>query len=131
MDLNINAPFIGGAITMVHGKTRRFRFQVQDRATFAGVDVTTWSSFRFLAKTNLTDADSAAVVIKSLGSGIIAVQAPSGLLEVLLQPNDTNSLADMPTHLFAEIQGVDGSGLPWSLWQGELDIQPTVIQAGN
>ena len=31
----------------------------------------------------------------------------------------------------AEAQGVDPGGLPWTLWQGELDILPAVILAGN
>ncbi len=131
MSTNIQPAFAGGAVTMIHGKTRRFRFQVQDRITGFGTDVSGWSSFRFLCKTNVADADGSAVIAKTLGSGITAVQAASGLMEILISPADTASLNDVGIHLFAELQGVDPASLPWSLWQGELDIQPTIVQASN
>ena len=131
MNTNIQPAFAGGAVTMIHGKTRRFRFQVQDRTTGLGADVSGWSNFRFMAKTNIADADGAAVIAKTLGSGITAVQAASGLMEVFISSADTTSLSDVGLHLFAELQGVDPSSFPWSLWQGELDIQPTIVQASN
>jgi hypothetical protein len=128
-NLQIQPAFNGGAITMTQGKARRFRFQVQDQRTLDPVDVTTWAKFWFLGKQNIADLDGAAIVSKTMGAGIAAVQAVSGLLEVTISPADTSALADAPMHLFAQIQGLDPNGLVWNLWQGELDIQPTIVQA--
>ena len=128
---NIVPPFRGGTLTMVHGKTRRFRFQVVDRSTRLPVDITLWTSFRFMGKNQFTDADGAAVISKSLGSGITAITPSAGVIEVLLQPADTSGLSDLGVQLFAEAQGVDPTGLPWTLWQGALDIQSAVIVAQN
>jgi hypothetical protein len=118
----------GGAVTMVHGTTRRFRFQVLDRSTQLPADLTGWTLFHFLAKHNMTDTDAAAVINKSLGAGITAVSLPQGLLEVQILPADTTGWVNVDARLFAEIQGQDGSGLLWSLWQGELDVLPTVVE---
>jgi hypothetical protein len=131
MNVNPQPAFAGGAITMVHGKTRRFRLQVLDRATGLPADITGWTSFRFLAKDHLEDLDADAVVTKTLGGGITIIQAATGLVEVLIVAADTSALDDILTRLFAELQGVDPTALPWSLWQGELDIQPTTVEASN
>lgn len=125
-------PFAGGFIAVVRGKAQKFRFQVTDRLTLAAVDVSGWSKFWFLAKNNILDTDGQAVITKTLGSGVSVVNpAASGTLEVLILSGDTSGLPDQTAHLFAEFQGLDPTGAPWSLWQGELDIVTTVVQASS
>lgn len=125
-------PFTGGAVVVPKGKSRKFRFLVTDRLTLVPVDVTAWSAFKFLAKTNILDTDVQAVITKTLGAGVTVITpAASGVLEVLIAAADTSGLADQPVHLFAEFQGVDPTGAPWALWQGELDIVTTVVVASS
>ena len=123
-------------VRMVVGKERQFQFRVTDRATVTGLNasgaalnVPAWTSFRFMAKVHAADADGSAVVTKTLGSGITKVSPTEGLLQVVLAPADTNTLADIRQSFFAEFQGSDGAGLVWTLWQGGLDLLPAVIAA--
>jgi hypothetical protein len=127
----IPTPFNNPAIQMVVGKERQFQFQVTDRNTNAVVDVTAWTNFRFMAKVNPGDTDIAAVINKSLGSGITKLTPTQGLLQVSLVAADTSALVDIRQSLFAEIQGIDAAALVWSLWQGGLDLLPTAVQASN
>lgn len=116
-------------IEMVRGKTRKFRFTVSDIATGLPVDITGWPAFWFLAKVDITDSDAAAVITKTLGSGITTISPTVGLNEVLILAVDTVTLADARATFWAEIQGRDAGGLPWSLWQGTLVIEPNLIIA--
>lgn len=128
------APFnySGGQIQVQLGKTRKFRIQVQDRLTLQPVDITGWSAFKFLAKTNISDTDLQAIITKTLGGGISVVNpASAGQIEILLSASDTSALTETPVHLFAEAQGVDPLGQPWTLWQGEVAIVTTVVQASS
>lgn len=134
----IPAPFNNPAIQVVLGKERTFQFQVTNRALATPAmplgppfDVTTWTNFRFLAKVNAGDLDNAAIISKSLGAGIVLVTPTQGLLQVFLVPTDTSSLADIRQSFYAEIQGTDGALVPWSLWQGGLDVLPSAIKASN
>jgi len=127
----IPTPFNNPAIQMVVGKERQFQFQVTDRQSNAVVDVTAWTSFRFMVKVNPGDADIAAVISKTLGAGITKLVPTQGLLQVTLAPADTSGLLDVRQSFFAEIQGVDANALAWSLWQGGLDLLPTAVQANN
>jgi hypothetical protein len=124
-------PFNNPAIQMVWSKERQFQFQVTDRHTGAVIDVTTWTDFRFMAKINAADLDTAAIISKTLGSGITTVSPTQGLLQVVISPADTSSLTDQRQSFFAEIQGVDASALPWALWQGGLDVLPSAIVAST
>lgn len=124
-------PFAAGLLTMAKGKVKKFRFQVQDAGTGLFTDVSTWTKFWFMAKNQPTDPDTAAVINKTLGAGITLLLGQPGLLEVLVQAADTSGLADVGVRLYAEVQGLDGAGLAWNLWQGRLDILPAVVQASS
>lgn len=101
------------------------QFTVKNAATLAAVDITAWTSFRFVAKYRTGDADAAAVINETLaGGGIVKTTAASGLLTITEATTDTSSLAYEEHVLKAELHGVDGSANLWKLAEGVVKIHP-------
>jgi hypothetical protein len=101
------------------------QFTVKNYTTAAAVDITGWTSFRFVAKYRVGDADAAAVLSETLaGGGIAKTTAASGILTVTLAAADTSSLAYETHELDAELHGVDGSANLWKLAEGVVKIKP-------
>ncbi len=118
-------------LEMTAGKAFTFEFTVQDQIAQAPADVTTWTKFWFMAKHNQMDADGSAVLTKTLSSGITVIDAANGLVMVAIAAADTTALMNVRTVLFAQIQGLDGSGSPFDLWEGCLLISPATIVASS
>jgi hypothetical protein len=107
------------------GDTTTRRFTVRNRVTAAVVDITSWSAFRFTGKGRVTDTDLEAVVAETLsGGGIVKTTPASGILDVTIAAADTASLNLETYELYADLQGVDGSGNVWTVWKGKVVILP-------
>jgi hypothetical protein len=101
------------------------QFTVKDYTTLAAVDITGWTSFRFVAKYRAGDADAAAVLNETLaGGGIVKTTAASGLLTITFASLDSSSLAYEEHILDAELHGVDASANLWKLAEGVVKIKP-------
>ena len=107
------------------GGTSPRQFTVKNFTTLAAVDITAWTSFRFVAKYREGDADVAAVLNETLsGGGIVKTTPASGLLTITLTASDTSGLAYEEHLLDAELHGVDGSTNLWKLAEGVVKILP-------
>jgi len=80
----------------------------------------------FTAKRQYTDADSAAIFQKSVGSGITITNPTQGLFTVAIAPLDTAALSKVKTILVWDLQLQDGSGKIYTLAQGNLVVNPDV-----
>jgi len=86
------------------------------------------ATVRFTAKERTTDADGAAKIAKSTGSGITAVD---DVATVTIAPADTDALAadGLDATLWYDVQ-VAGAGFgPWTVARGRLIVQPDVTRA--
>lgn len=120
--------FTDFSVCMTRGDTHKIRFTVRDLLTQAVIDITNWSAFRYTVKERVTDADSGALISKTLGGGIVKVDASNGLCEVTINPADTISLASREYDAVADIQGVDNSSQVWTLARGQHLIESDVGQ---
>jgi hypothetical protein len=118
--------FTDFSVQMIRGDTHKIRFTVRDRLTQVVVDITNWSAFRFTVKQRVTDADAAALIVKTLGAGITKVDAANGLGEITVNPADTSTLGNQEYNAVADIQGVDNSSQNWTLARGQVLIEPDV-----
>lgn len=83
------------------------------------------ATVRFTAKRRTTDADGAAMITKSTGSGITAV---GDVATITIAPSDTDALAAARTNetLYYDVQ-VAGAGFgPWTVATGRLIVKPDV-----
>jgi len=93
--------------------------------TGAAVDITSWSAFRFTAKSRVSDADVDAVLSETLsGGGVVKTTPASGILDVTIAAADTAALEFETYELYADLQGVDGSSNVWTVWKGRVVINP-------
>lgn len=83
----------------------------------------------FTAKDRIDDLDAAAVISKSIGSGIVVDDAALGLAMVTIPPADTSSFAG-PRTLLWDIQMTDNAtGAKITLDEGKLIVRPDVTRA--
>lgn len=90
------------------------------------VDLTGYS-LRLVAKWTPTDSDGAALITKTLGSGITCAFPTSGVLTVTFNPGDTSSLPGHRLLLYYDLQITLASAV-WTIYTGRLDILPDVSQ---
>lgn len=109
------------ALQMYRGDAAGWRFPVV--LDGAAQDIT-GASARFTAKHRSTDADGAAVFVKTVGSGITLTDAAAGVLTVELSAADTDSL-DVPVTLLWDLQITSG-GAPKTIAAGTLLVQPDI-----
>lgn len=78
------------SIEFPRGDTVRLPVVVTRPAGGAVVDLS-GCSLRFTAKRKRKDADADALLVKTIGSGILISDAPAGLAVILIDPADTNA----------------------------------------
>jgi hypothetical protein len=81
-------------------------------------DVDLW----FTAKRWLSQPDADAVITKDLTDGLAVTDAPAGLAEVSIDPEDTSDLTPSRVLLHWDLQGRDADGTVVTLAQGKLRI---------
>ena len=108
--------------TMKRGDTLPINHTVTDGG--AAVNLT-GKSLRFMAKRSVADADSAAVITKTIGSGITVTNPTGGLAQTLISPADTTGLPAIAQLLQWDLQMVDGSNV-YTLESGTLLVSPDV-----
>jgi hypothetical protein len=118
-------------LEMTVGKAFQFEFTVIDQIRQQPADVTAWTKFWFMAKPNQNFPDTSAIFTKTMGAGITVQDAAGGLVLVQIAAADTSALGNVRTVLFAQIQGLDGSGSPFDLWEGALLLSPATIAASS
>lgn len=87
------------------------------------VDLTA-AAVRFTAKRNIIDADDAAVLSKTVGSGVVLVNAPGGIARIDIAAADTAAFAGR-VELVWDIQ-VTRAGLIRTVDAGTLTVLPDV-----
>jgi len=85
----------------------------------------TGKSLRFVAKRSVADADSAAVIVHTIGAGIVVTNATGGLARTTISPADTTGLPALAQALAWELQLTDGSNV-YSVDAGTLLVSPDV-----
>ena len=118
-------------LSTVWGRTAEIVFTVGDLGA-SGLNA--FNDIRFSAKRDDSDADSAAVISKSLSSGItittVGNVTTDGVLSVALAPADTTALpAGYAVALTYDVAVYDASGDAYSTHSGTLTITPTATQA--
>lgn len=93
-----------------------------------------YNDIRFTAKKDVSDADTSAVISKTLTSGITITTVGSasvdGVLSVALAPSDTTGLpAGYTSHLSYDVRLYDASGDAYTVADGTLTVTPTATQA--
>lgn len=87
----------------------------------------------FTVKRNLSDADSAAVMQKTVGAGISTTGTgnndTAGTALITVQPSDTASLVDAEQLLLFDVQLQDANGVKTTLCSGYVTILPDVTLA--
>ena len=112
-------------LTMTRGDARTMSVPM----TLAGVpwEIPVGATVRFTAKRKTSDADGAAVIAKSTGSGIVAV---ADVATITIAPADTDALAAARTNetLYYDVQvtGAGSSFGPWTVASGRLIVEPDV-----
>ncbi len=105
---------------MVSGDTKEIVVDVLDELD-AVVPITGASAVFILSLTEF----SAALVTKTVGSGIVITNGAGGILTVTLLPADTEALVG--THYF-EIELTDTGGRVSTIVLGHIDIRKNVIE---
>ena len=118
-------------LTMVRGDTEAFAFSVSGLGS-SGLNA--YNDIRFSAKRDVTDADGAAIIAKSLSSGIVVTTpgnaSTPGVLTVSLAPADTQALPTAYARtLTYDVRVYDASGDAYTVAQGTLMVTPTATQA--
>lgn len=112
---------------MVRGND--FAFNVAITLAGAPYNITT-SSLRFIAKSDYSDADIAAIINLTVGSGITILNGPAGSAQIII-PRSNTVVASIPTNytidLFYELQ-VNNGGTTLTPLHGILTIIPSVSQ---
>jgi hypothetical protein len=85
-------------------------------------DCTVW----FTAKAAYTDTDEAATFQKSTADGITVIDEDTGVIQVDIEPEDTEDLDGVRTRLLYDIQVKDGDGKVSTAQSGKLVVYPDV-----
>jgi hypothetical protein len=81
------------------------------------------------AKSRFTDADEDAIFQKTIGSGIVIVNAAAGLYTITIDPADTVDLAKVKNILVYDVQLKDADNKVFTIASGNLIINPDVTNA--
>jgi len=73
------------------GNAKTFIFAIKSEAGTLLTDLATATSIKFMIKENADDADSAAIVSKTLGAGITANAPSTGYITVTVNAGDTTT----------------------------------------
>jgi hypothetical protein len=112
-------------VTMRAGTTKQLNFAVTSNAV--AVDITS-QSFIFMATNAVKDLDAAALISKSVGSGITITDGAGGLLKVIIVPTDTNTFPLATTNLYATLRFIEGANV-YDVWNGVLTVDIGAVQA--
>lgn len=115
---------------MTRGDTRRIMFKAEqfDGDAWGVIDLTGAALF-FTAKRSTNDADGAAVITLTLGSGIVLNDAPAGEGEVTIPPAATDSLTGpFPLALEYDLQAKLAGGQIYTIERGRLTIEADVTR---
>ena len=113
------------SLRMTRARTAVFSIAVLQNGAPLNV---TGKTLYFTAKFKVQDADAAAVVKKSTGSGIVVTDAPNGLATLTINPADTAALAEKNTQrLVCDVALKDGANV-YELDSGTLDVAGNVTQ---
>jgi hypothetical protein len=89
----------------------------------------TGCSLWFTAKQSYVDADAAAIIQKTVGSGITVTDAQKGIAAIVVLPADTEDLDGAKVNLYWDVQLETASGDVWTIVKGNLIINPDVTTA--
>lgn len=89
----------------------------------------TGSAIRFMMKKNPADPDSAAVLTKNIGTGVIITNATAGICQVTLTAADTNSLSYLSLYFEILVKLSDGTYIRTGMH--EIVFNKTIIQTLN
>lgn len=110
-------------LKMIRGDSKTFSTALTDAAGNA-IDLT-GATVWMTAKSAFTDLDADAVFQKSTGDGITHLDDASGLIQVVLDPEDTEDLDGTKHRLVYDIQVVD-SGVVTTVVRAKLLVLPDV-----
>ena len=102
-------------------------YTVQVTKDGSALDLTGMLAATFLIKTSVDDADSAALITKTLGTGIAVVNAAGGVLTVTLDAADTVLRGNMS--LACALKLKDALGKTHTVYNGPLDIVRPAVRA--
>ncbi len=104
-----------------------------DTASYAGVATLnggaynlTGASLRFTAKRSTTDADSAAVLSKTIGAGIVVTDAAAGKYRIDFAPGDTSGMIEPIAPLVFDVQLRTAAAEVYTLLTGYIWVVPDV-----
>ena len=110
-------------LTMDRGDDKTWEFTVLLDGT--AVDIT-GASFRFMAKTRVSDTDGNAVVeATSANAKCVITDAANGVMEVRLVPADTSSLTET-ARLYYDLQMTESGGEVRTISKGLLEVSADV-----
>jgi hypothetical protein len=96
-------------LAITKGTTNVFRVPITFGVGGSVVDLSAYSNFWFQAKRRHTDSDELAVFTKVYFDGIEVIDAPNGVIEVTVLPEDTAALDEgIRENLVAAVGGQDG-----------------------
>jgi hypothetical protein len=113
------------SLELTHKAQNQFRFNV----TRAGIaeDLSTWSNLWFAAKRRATDPDDRVIFEKVLFAGVEIIDAPTGLVEVTLEPTDGDDLTEGSRYnLHGDVGGTDGDLKVWQLFTLAITLYPRI-----
>ena len=118
-------------LTIVRGDTDALSITV---GNLGASGLAAFSDARFTAKRDLGDADTSAVITKTLASGITVTTngnaTTNGVLSVAIAPADTATLpAGYAVALAYDVRLYDVAGDAYTVAQGILTVTPTATQA--
>lgn len=112
---------------MYRGDTAAWDFTVTEPDGTA-VDLTNADDIRFTVKARITDADGAAVAVRSLAGGVTILDAVGGIARVKMAVADTSSMTGLPLRFFWDLQLTDASANVYTVASGTLEVRQDVGQ---
>lgn len=82
------------------------------------------ASLRFTAKLKTTDADGAALIVKTIGAGIVVTDVDAGLYRVDFVPADTAAMVEPIPRLVFDVQLRTAAGKTHTIDEGFLYVKP-------
>lgn len=118
-------------LSLIHGRTAVLTVIV---GSLGASGLNAYSAMRFSAKRDVSDADVAAVISKTLGAGItittVGDATTNGVLSIALAPADTSTLpAGYTSTLQYDVSLYDAAGDAYTVADGVITVSPTATQA--
>jgi hypothetical protein len=120
-------------LSLAHGDTATLAITV---GSLGSTGLAAYTDARFTAKRDVGDADSLAIISKSLGAGVTVTTAgdatTSGVLSVAIAPGDTTMLpSGYASVLTYDVRLYDTLHDAYTVAQGLLTVTPTATQAAS